>query len=215
MGASLTSCNNKTTATDLSSDSIASEVPDIGISVGASDIEAIEQYLVSEIGKNYAEAEYCVPLLRIVNKEEQEDGEILVWGDYCVFNYNLVGDTLKCVSGGNHPGLMHVCLADDNLHFVVTAFEQVEDGAGNLESAKRIFGDNARSIFVAPPSIAELRKRLINRATDAPEKIEERVAKASSEMEKASYFDTVIVNDNLEKAKMELLNEVSTFLAEE
>ena len=141
MGASLTSCNNKTTATDLSSDSIASEVPDIGSSVGASDIEAIEQYLVSEIGKNYAEAEYCVPLLRIVNKEEQEDGEILVWGDYCVFNYNLVGDTLKCVSGGNHPGLMHVCLADDNLHFVVTAFEQVEDGAGNLESAKRIFGD--------------------------------------------------------------------------
>ena len=69
MGASLTSCNNKTTTTDSSSDSIAAEVPDIGISVGVSDIEAIEQYLVSEIGKNYAEAEYCVPLLRIVNKK--------------------------------------------------------------------------------------------------------------------------------------------------
>lgn len=95
-------------------------------------------------------------------------------------------------------------------HHVV--FDVDVEGGINL---KRIFGDNARSIFVAPPSIAELRKRLINRATDAPEKIEERVAKASSEMEKASYFDTVIVNDNLEKAKMELLNEVSTFLAEE
>jgi len=141
MGASLTSCNNKTTATDSSSDSIVAEVPDVGITVGASDIEAIEQYLVSEIGKNYAEAEYCVPLLRIVNKEELEDGEILVWGDYWVFNYNLVGDTLKCVSGGNHPGLMHVYLADDNLNFEVTAFDQVEDGAGNMESAKRIFGD--------------------------------------------------------------------------
>ena len=60
--------------------------------------------------------------------------------------------------------------------------------------------------------MAELRKRLIGRATDSPEKIEERVAKAATEMEDAQYFDAVIVNDNLEKAKMELLNEVKTFL---
>ena len=91
-------------------------------------------------------------------------------------------------------------------------FDVDVEGGINL---KRIFGDNARSIFVAPPSVAELRKRLINRATDAPEKIEERVAKAASEMEKAQYFDTVIVNDNLEKAKMELMNEITTFLDEE
>lgn len=95
-------------------------------------------------------------------------------------------------------------------HHVV--FDVDVEGGINL---KRIFGDNARSIFVAPPSIAELRKRLINRATDAPEKIEERVAKAASEMEKAQYFDTVIVNDNLEKAKVELMNEITTFLDEE
>ena len=95
-------------------------------------------------------------------------------------------------------------------HHVV--FDVDVEGGINL---KRIFGDDARSIFVAPPSVAELRRRLINRATDAPEKIEERVAKATSEMEKAQYFDTVIVNDNLEKAKMELLNEVSTFLETE
>ena len=95
-------------------------------------------------------------------------------------------------------------------HHVV--FDVDVEGGINL---KRIFGDDALSIFVAPPSVAELRKRLINRATDAPEKIEERVAKATSEMEKAQYFDTVIVNDNLEKAKMELMNEVSTFLSEE
>ncbi len=95
-------------------------------------------------------------------------------------------------------------------HHVV--FDVDVEGGINL---KRIFGDNARSIFVAPPSVAELRKRLINRATDAPEKIEERVAKAASEMEKAQYFDTVIVNDNLEKAKVELMNEITTFLDEE
>ncbi len=94
-------------------------------------------------------------------------------------------------------------------HHVV--FDVDVEGGINL---KRIFGDNARSIFVAPPSVAELRKRLVNRATDAPEKIEERVAKATSEMEKAQFFDTVIVNDNLEKAKIELMNEVTTFLTE-
>lgn len=94
-------------------------------------------------------------------------------------------------------------------HHVV--FDVDVEGGINL---KRIFGDNARSIFVAPPSVAELRKRLINRATDAPEKIEERVAKAASEMEKAQYFDTVIVNDNLEKAKVELMKEITTFLDE-
>lgn len=95
-------------------------------------------------------------------------------------------------------------------HHVV--FDVDVEGGINL---KRIFGDNALSIFVAPPSVAELRKRLINRATDAPEQIEERVAKAASEMEKAQYFDTVIVNDNLEKAKVELMNEITTFLDEE
>ena len=94
-------------------------------------------------------------------------------------------------------------------HHVV--FDVDVEGGINL---KRIFGDRARSIFVAPPSVAELRKRLILRATDAPEKIEERVAKAASEMEKAQFFDTVIVNDNLEKAKFELMNEITTVLDE-
>jgi guanylate kinase len=92
-------------------------------------------------------------------------------------------------------------------HHVV--FDVDVKGGINL---KRIFGDDAHSIFVAPPSVAELRKRLIGRATDSPEKIEERVAKATLEMEDAQYFDCVIVNDNLEKAKVELMNEVTSFL---
>ena len=54
-------------------------------------------------------------------------------------NYNLVGDTLETVSGGSHPGLMHIKQTDKG--FEVTAFDQVEDGSNNLPSAKRIFGD--------------------------------------------------------------------------
>ena len=65
---------------------------------------------------------------------------------------------------------------------------------------KRIFGDDACSVFVMPPSIEELRRRLVTRGTDAPEVIERRVAKAEFELTKAPEFDHVVVNDCLEEA---------------
>ena len=104
---------------------------------------AIDRYLVNEIGKHYAEGEYCVPFHEIVDVDERNAEDILVWGDYWVFNYNQVGDTLKTVSGGNHPGLMHVCQTDKG--FEVTGFDQVADGAENIKSAKRIFGDKYKT----------------------------------------------------------------------
>jgi len=101
---------------------------------------AIEDYLVNVIGKNYAEAEHCIPSPFIVNSDDSNKDDVLVWGDFWVFNYDIVGDTLKTVSGGDHPGLMHLKKTDKG--FEVTGFDAVEDGAGNMESAKRIFGDN-------------------------------------------------------------------------
>lgn len=65
---------------------------------------------------------------------------------------------------------------------------------------KKEFKEEALSIFVQPPSIEELRKRLIGRATDAIEKIEQRLAKAEYELTFASQFDHVVINDNLEQA---------------
>jgi len=119
---------------------IVEESGDAG-TMGISDMEAVKQYLIEEIGTKYAEGDYCVPVLQIIYKEEKDNGEILVWGDFWVYNYDLVGDTLKCVSGGNHSGLMHVRLGEDKLTYEVISFDQVEDGVGNTESAKRIFGD--------------------------------------------------------------------------
>lgn len=77
---------------------------------------------------------------------------------------------------------------------------------------KKIFGDKARSIFVQPPSVDELRRRLIGRATDSMEKIEQRVAKASKELTYAPQFDFVVVNDDLQKAKDETYRLVSEFI---
>ncbi len=62
---------------------------------------AIERYFVNQIGKQYAEAEYCVPFQKIVSVDERDAENILVWGDFWVFNYNRSGDTLKTVSGDN------------------------------------------------------------------------------------------------------------------
>lgn len=65
---------------------------------------------------------------------------------------------------------------------------------------KRIFGDDACSVFIMPPSVEELRRRLVTRGTDAPEVIERRVAKAEFELTKAPEFDHVVVNDILDEA---------------
>lgn len=78
---------------------------------------------------------------------------------------------------------------------------------------KKIFGDQALSIFIQAPSVEELRRRLIGRGTDTMEAIERRVAKAEAEMEYASgKFDCTLVNDVLETALAEAEKVVGDFL---
>lgn len=77
---------------------------------------------------------------------------------------------------------------------------------------KKFYGNRALSIFIQPPAIEELRKRLNNRGTDTPEIIESRIAKAEFEMGFAKKFDVVIVNDDLETAKSETLKVVKAFI---
>ena len=77
---------------------------------------------------------------------------------------------------------------------------------------KKIFGDDACSIFVQPPSIEELERRLRGRATDSEEVIAKRVAKAEFELSKASEFDHVVVNDDLDTAVDETIAIINDFL---
>ena len=80
---------------------------------------------------------------------------------------------------------------------------------------KKYYGDEAMSLFIQPPSVEELRRRLEGRATDTAEAIAERLAKAEYEMTFAPQFDHIVVNDNLEEAKAETLRLVNDFLKEE
>ena len=77
---------------------------------------------------------------------------------------------------------------------------------------KEIYAEKALSIFILPPSIEALHKRLITRGADSPEMIENRLAKAQYELDFAPEFDVVIINDVLEKAQAETLKVVQQFI---
>ena len=79
---------------------------------------------------------------------------------------------------------------------------------------KRIFGDKACSIFIMPPSVEELERRLIGRGTDAPEVIAKRVGKAAMEIERAPEFDHIVINDDLEVAVAQTQSIIDRFIAE-
>ena len=80
---------------------------------------------------------------------------------------------------------------------------------------KKHYGTQALSLFIQPPSIDELRKRLNDRGTDAPEVIEQRIAKAQYELSFAGKFDRVIINDDLATAQAEALDIIKNFLNQE
>lgn len=88
-------------------------------------------------------------------------------------------------------------------------FDVDAEGGINL---KKIFGENALSIFIKPPSLFVLEQRLRDRRTETEESIQKRLGKANQELEKANQFDYVLLNDNLEKACMEAKKIVLDFI---
>lgn len=79
-------------------------------------------------------------------------------------------------------------------------------------NVKKMYGGNALSVFIMPPDIEELKKRLINRGTDSEDVINERIKKASYELSFAGKFDKTVINDNLDTAKRECYGIVSKFI---
>ena len=77
---------------------------------------------------------------------------------------------------------------------------------------KRFYGDRALSIFIQPPSIGELRRRLEGRGTDSAEVIDQRIARAEFELTFAEKFDKIVINDILEYAEADALAAIEEFL---
>jgi guanylate kinase len=85
------------------------------------------------------------------------------------------------------------------------------DVVGGL-NIKKFFGDEALAIFVMPPSIDELKKRLKGRGTETEESFNKRIDKAAEEMEYAKDFDVVIINDDLNTAVKETIEAITNFI---
>jgi len=86
------------------------------------------------------------------------------------------------------------------------------DVAGGL-NLKKMYGYDALLIFVRPPSIKELQRRLEKRGTDTNEVIADRISKAAYELSLASEYDVIVINDKLEKAEKEIINIINKFLS--
>ena len=125
-----------------------------------------------------------------VSKEEFlkkiEAGEFL---EYNFYNDNYYGTSKRVVL--------------DKMADGINVFSEIDvNGAHNI---KKIFPD-ALLIYIAPPSIEELRKRLLNRGTETVERIEERLKIAEEELKEVDFYDYVVVNDDIDKATDEVRN---------
>ena len=100
------------------------------------------KFIIDEFSGDYEKAEVCIPCVQIVAEEMEDPDDNRVYGIFSIYNYNLNGDILECVSGGVYPGVIHVKQNMENGDYVFTKAEIVEDGASYTESAKKIFGDH-------------------------------------------------------------------------
>lgn len=102
---------------------------------------AAYKYTAMDLARHFEEADASIPVVNIIATEEGADGEVIVYGDFEIYNYKIDGDTLKTASGGDFPGVMHLT-QDGPHHYAVTKFDMVEDGGNFEESAKSLFGDH-------------------------------------------------------------------------
>ena len=131
----MTSCKGKKTASSDTAAPTESVTPEKTMTP----VDAVDKYLVDVPGKGYSQGDVCIPCARVLSTDESDPADVKVWGDFWVFNYKINGDTLETVSGGSHPGLMHLRKTDSG--YEVTSFDAVGDGSTFIPTAKKIFGD--------------------------------------------------------------------------
>lgn len=162
------------------------EIPDLAFSISACSRDPRGE---EEHGKHY----YFLGVDGF--RQKIENGDFLEWEE--VYTNNFYG-TLN-------SELERIWSAGKTVIFDV-------DVVGGL-NLKKIIGEKALSIFVQPPSFADLERRLRFRSTETEEKISMRLEKAHIELERASEFDYILLNDNLENACREAETVVRKFIS--
>jgi hypothetical protein len=132
-----TSCGNRKGSKNQNA---APAEPEAVLSVTDRYFQAIDRYFAAEVAPQYAPAAHCITYHDYAAVDDSNPDDIQVLGDFWVENYDVVGDTLMFVSGGNHPGKIHIKKGSDGNYFV-PGLDAAGDGSEFLPTAKAIFGD--------------------------------------------------------------------------
>ena len=170
--------------------------------------------IVHELLKRYPQFEFSISATSRAPRGAERDGVDYYFLTEEEFLRRIEADAFvewEAVYAGTHYGTLRSEVDRIWSKGNVIIFDVDVVGGVNL---KRIFGDKACSVFIMPPSIEELERRLIGRGTDAPEVIAKRVAKAGQEIERAPEFDHVVVNDDLQRAVADTCAIIDNFIAQ-
>ena len=170
--------------------------------------------IVHELLKRYPQFEFSISATSRSPRGAEKDGVDYYFLSEEEFLRRIEADAFvewEAVYAGTHYGTLRSEVDRIWSKGNVIIFDVDVVGGVNL---KRIFGDKACSVFIMPPSIEELERRLIGRGTDAPEVIAKRVAKAGQEIERAPEFDHVVVNDDLQRAIADTCAIIDNFIAQ-
>ena len=170
--------------------------------------------IVHQLLKKYPQFEFSISATSRAPRGQEVDGVDYYFLTEEEFLRRIAEDAFvewEAVYAGTHYGTLKSEVDRIWSKGNVIIFDVDVVGGVNL---KKIFGDKACSVFIMPPSVEELERRLVGRGTDAPEVIAKRVAKAASEIERAPEFDHIVVNDILEQAIENTCSIIDNFIAE-
>ena len=170
--------------------------------------------IVHELLKRYPQFEFSISATSRAPRGAEQDGVDYYFLTEEEFLRRIEADAVvewEAVYAGTHYGTLRSEVDRIWSKGNVIIFDVDVVGGVNL---KKIFGNKACSVFIMPPSVDELERRLIGRGTDAPEVIAKRVAKAGQEIERAPEFDHVVVNDDLQRAIADTCAIIDNFIAQ-
>ena len=170
--------------------------------------------IVHELLKRYPQFEFSISATSRAPRGAEQDGVDYYFLTEEEFLRRIEADAFvewEAVYAGTHYGTLRSEVDRIWSKGNVIIFDVDVVGGVNR---KKIVGNKACSVFIMPPSVEELERRLIGRGTDAPEVIAKRVAKAGQEIERAPEFDHVVVNDDLQRAIADTCAIIDNFIAQ-
>ena len=170
--------------------------------------------LVKYILKTFSEIQFSISATSRKARGEERDGKDYYFLSNQEFKARIKNDEFieyEEVYGGNYYGTLKSEVDRIWKDKKIVIFDIDVVGGANI---KGMFPDETLSIFVMPPSIEILRERLIERGDVSKEEIDVRIKKAESELDYASKFDNIIINNDLEESKKIALTLIKEFIDE-